>query len=105
LRLLQRLRRGIHPLRAAGALGLACALMSTPSCVGSIAPDTAEPEPTPSGSLRGEFCEPPEPSLVVVRAEPDVVVVPVCPDGSACVTRQVKVIVDPDFCQSPEKCS
>jgi hypothetical protein len=81
------------------ALGMAA------SCTGTLsAPpsETTEPEGPKLGP--GEVCELPDSSDVQVRFEPSFAIVPPCTTGS-CVTRQVSVIVDPDFCASDAACA
>jgi len=50
----------------------------------------------------GELCTPPNATDLKVRIEPPTIFVPTCAAGSVCVTRQVKVVVDPDLCPSAD---
>lgn len=48
----------------------------------------------------GELCTAPSASSIALRVEPAQVFVPTCKDGATCVTRPVRVVVDPDLCPS-----
>lgn len=75
------------------------------SCTGNLNLDPVQEQPT-DGALvgPGEVCERPDPSDVEIRFEPSFAIVSPCVTGS-CTTRQVSVIIDPDFCSSPAECA
>jgi hypothetical protein len=100
------LARGPSGRRA--LLGLLAAAVIAPSCTGSLDADLEPTSTQPAGARLspGEVCEPPEPTDVKIRVEPSFVVLPPCNVNALdCVTRQVNVVVDPDFCASEAECA
>lgn len=69
---------------------------------GGCGDDSTDPPPDDDGPKPpvlnpGDICATPQPNSVRVRFSPKQVFVPAC-DGGDCITRKVKVIVEPDFC-------
>ena len=94
--------------RSAALLAAACVAATTflaPSCSSTDTPGTggAGGSGGAGGAATlspGELCTPPNASDLALRIEPAQVFVPTCAEGAACVTRPVRLVVDPDLCPS-----
>ncbi len=89
--------RTLRRLTAQSLLLLAVPFAVAAACGDDTAPTDGDPPPT----LRpGDVCSDPQPNLVRLRFSPKQIFVPPCEGGGAdCVTRKVKVIVEPDVCK------
>ena len=96
------------PLRRAALLAAACVAATSflaPGCADEILPGTGGTGSTGGGGgaatlAPGELCTPPNVADLAMRIEPAQVFVPTCAAGSTCVTRSVRLVVDPDLCPS-----
>ena len=96
------------PLRRAALLAAACVAATSflaPGCADEILPGTGSTGSTGGGGgaatlAPGELCTPPNVADLAMRIEPAQVFVPTCAAGSTCVTRSVRLVVDPDLCPS-----
>lgn len=95
------------PSRRAALLAAACVAATTflvPSCSDGVQPGTGGAGGTGGGGAEtlapGELCTPPNAADLALRIEPSQVFVPTCAAGSTCVTRPVRLVVDPDLCPS-----
>jgi len=87
-------------LRATLAASMAILLATTACTTDVVLPSSSGGGSGPSLAA-GEICVTPSAEDVQVRAEPSVVFVTPCDgDPTACVVREVDVVVDPDFCES-----
>ena len=92
--------------RRAALLAAACVAATaflTPSCA-DVTPagtgGTGGGGGSPEVLSPGETCTPPRATDLKIRVEPATVFVPTCAAGSVCITRPVRVTVDPDLCPS-----
>ena len=93
------------PLRSTTLLAAACVAATAflaPGCADGVQPGTGGTGGTGGGGAPmlapGELCTPPSASNIALRIEPAQVFVPTCAAGSTCVTRPVRLVVDPDLC-------
>src|SRR4051812_38974833 len=97
------------PSRSAALLAAACVAATTflaPSCSDGTQPGTGGAGGSGGGTggtaavSPGELCTPPNAADLALRVEPSEIFVPTCAAGSTCVTRPVRLVIDPDLCPS-----